>query len=397
MAEAGGSGLPVAGRLVVCQGSIQYLAAAAALRTRGPAPDGPSLLVVADLHVPSDQQEGFVRVISDMAKATGHWDAIVHLPTESLDAWRARVAAGETDAVLQDVRERIGAGAAQEVYAGRAWQFANRLLLRAYEGAHATCTGDGIGIWFTPDAAVTGGRERSALGRWWKHLSRRLRGRSPGAEARLGTPTFDDGAFALPDAFGETPPMPHVRIAPESMRTLVARCRPLADPEDVARLRNVLAHERACILLTANLSEAGWMTPDDEAQAYAEWLEDVGVPRDVPIAIKPHPRDGAAKLERVAEHLRGRWDRVEVLSAPARFGLPFEVLLDAAREDAASAPRVLAVSSAGLSLEWLFGLPTELGLGADVVRRRFRPERIRARLAHEEQLRVARAIIREGR
>ena len=400
-------------RVVTCQGSIQLIAALSVLGQRdgerGPgAPERRDHLVIYDLWAPAGQVEEFAAFIRRMATLAHEWESIVYVEPGQLSAVAGDLAEHGVERALERVYELTGVRAADEIYLSRNWQFGNQLFTNAYESALKVCYGDSIGIYFSeayfsppapPAAHASGfslrGKLRSLKGR----LVRPAPPPAPPPRA-LKEVEFDIGYFLLPDILGESPPMKTAPLEKWHALELFQKMSGLLEEGQVAGVRTRLAGRPAVILMTSNFSEAQRMTVENELAAYVKFLEGLECPRDAVLVVKPHPRDGAEKIQRLKSAVGGLFADVIVLDETELFFLPFEIFLPRAFNggggEVSRGVRVVTFSTACLSLALLFNLEPLVGFGPALVEEYFRGEHAPGRVRHERDLRLAIRRIAEG-
>lgn len=384
-------------RIITCQGSIQLIAALSALAYRGQPADCQNYLVIYELYAPEHQHHEFATFIKQMAESLCDWEAIVYLTPEQLDTIGHQLDATRPHQIYRQVHQWLGIDRADEIYLCRNWQFTNQLLLNAYPSAYRICYGDGIGLYFSEDSAVvhrpvvpSPTRDRIFAWTRWKlqSLWHRLRDRLK-LKTKLYSLPFDIGYFVLPDIFGETPPMPIVKLTPEHLLDQFEQFISFVDQHRVNQIRTLIQDLPVSILLTSNFSEGDRISQSCEIQAYYEFLKSQEASPDSILIIKPHPRDDIHKLQKLQEICADLYREVVLLTDPNLFFLPFEVFFLKAFSQRDQTIRIFAVSSAFLSLKLLFKTPSSIGFGVDLTRRLFAPEFIAARLEHEQILHEA--------
>ena len=140
------------------------------------------------------------------------------------------------------------------------------------------------------------------------------------------------------------------------------------------------------------------MTLDGEIASCMESILQVGGGPGSLLVIKPHPRDGRKKIDRLTTEARRHFAEVVALDDHWTFYLPFEsvfVRFFPPGSAIRALTRVVCTSSAALSLEHLYGQPCAMGFGAPAVRRRFAEKWQSLRLRHEADLVTAICLIRE--
>ena len=409
-------------RIVAVQGTAQLTSAIAAMRAadRAAGSTQANHLIIHDLLCPDERAQEFVDCIGRLAQLGAVWQSIHYVSAETLrqlstsalnDGW-SEAAAG--------LRQCIGVGTAAGLFLGQNLLVINQLLYRAYPDAVRACYGDGIGLNFSNDyyrvpvaprkgwgvvllsMRSVGGR----LQRNIRHRIRRWRGIAQGplppyTEACLTKPVpFDRHYLLLANLFDERRDDfiqleaadfrdRFTAYGAEIERAASHGCNPL-----VAALAQASS---VVVLLTSNFSESGRMTLDGEIASCLEIVLRVGGGPGALLVIKPHPRDGREKIDRLATEARRHFAEVVTLDDRWTFHLPFESVF-ARFFPPGSAMRaitqVVCTSSAALSLEYLYEQPCALGFGAPVVRRRFAEAWRSRRLLHEADLAAAIRLIR---
>lgn len=381
-------------RIVTCQGSIQLIAALSALfyRDRSHNSGDQNYLVIYELYAPDQQHHEFATFIQRMAESIGDWESIVYLTPEQLDMIGHRLDSTPPDRIYNTVHQWIGIDHADELYLCRNWQFTNQLLSNAYPTASRICYGDGIGLYFSENSAVVRRPfvvpptpDQLLDWTWWKARSvwHRIRERLK-LKTKLYSMPFDVGYFVLPEIFGETPPMPIVKLDPNHLLMMFKQFAKFVDRTQVAEVQSAVAQFPVSILLTSNFSEGERLSQDSEIKAYREFLTaHERLPNSV-LIIKPHPRDDLRKIHRLKESLSDLYQDIVLLTDPNLFFLPFEVFFLEALQNCDA--RVFAVSSACLSLKLLFDVPSFIGFGTNLTNCYFDSDFIAARLEHEQTL-----------
>jgi hypothetical protein len=383
-------------RIITCQGSIQLIAALSTLLHREQLADSQNYLVIYELYAPEQQHNEFARFIEQMARSICEWEAIVYLTPEQLNAIGHKLDSTRPAQIYNQVHQWLGLDHADEIYLCRNWQFTNQLLLNAYPSAYRVCYGDGIGLYFSEHSAVvrrpfTPPPTRDQMLDWirWKlrSLWHRIRERLK-LKTKLYSLPFDIGYFVLPDIFEETPPMPSVKLAPAHLLKLFERFTSFVDNDRVAEIQSIIQDSPVSILLTSNFSEGERLSQTCEIQAYYEFLSSHSIPPDSILIIKPHPRDDPNKIKELRKLCSHLYREVILLTGSNLFFLPFEIFFLKAFKGYQNI-RIFAVSSAFLSLQLLFDLPSLIGFGSDLTTRSFYPDFVNARLEHEQTLHEA--------
>jgi hypothetical protein len=204
---------------------------------------------------------------------------------------------------------------------------------------------------------------------------------------------FDIGYFLLPEILGEIPPMKTRLVDKSTTGAIFRKLAQALNPERVAEQYGYLSEFSAVILMTSNFSEAERMPRDKELAAYRKFVEELKLPRDSTLVIKPHPRDSAKKIEDLGRSLGDLFSEVVSLTDPHLFFIPFEVFLMqtffSETEKAPSDLEVITFSTACLSLPILFDLKPIIGFGSEIVKTSFFEHYVSGRLQHEEDLQLA--------
>jgi hypothetical protein len=412
-------------RIVAVQGTAQLTTAIAAMRAadRAAGSMAANHLVIHDLCCPDDQTEEFADCIGRLARLGAVWQSIRYVPAETLRRLSTSALADGWAAAAVGLRECIGVGDADELFLGQNLLAMNQFLYRAYPGAVRACYGDGIGLNFSNDYYTVPAASRK---RWGFHLpsmsirsvgsrlKRNIRHRircwrgitqgplQPSTVACLTHPVpFDRHYLLLANLFDEhRDDFVQLDAADfydlfavydaEIERAVSQGCNPLVDA--LPRASSVV------VLLTSNFSESGRMTLDGEIESCVESVLQVGGGPGSLLVIKPHPRDGHKKIDRLRTEARRHFAEVVALDDRWMFHLPFESIFvhffppgSAIR----AVTHVVCTSSAALSLEHLYGQECAVGFGAPAVRRRFTEQWQALRLRHEADLVAAIRLIRE--
>ncbi len=359
-------------------------------------------LVIYDLYAPGGQNEQFAAFLKTMAASVYEWNQVTYITPEQFNTIAQQLDSSSPKAIFQVVYEWVGTTVADEIYLCRNWQFGSQLLINAYQTATKICYGDSIGIYFSETSAIVGyGANSSSMPRTVPPLPIRIRLWAAVEwhrwKERLGFKTvlkdipFDVGYFVLPNIMGEEPPMPYTLVDRGHLLSVFQQFSNLLHAEWVEQLRSSLAERSIVILLTSNFSEAGRLSSDQEIQAYRKLLLSQTIDPDAVLIIKPHPRDDTAKIQNLKIALSDVFSQIITLTNPELFFLPFEVFFQTVlhRDQFNTEIRVIAVSSACLSLKLLFETPSTIGFGDAVVRMFFKLDQIDDRLEVERMLRKA--------
>jgi len=388
-------------RVVACQGTIQLVAALAAMEhdaaKRGPGYEYEDHLVICNLLPPGQSEEEFASIIEQMAHRAHRWKAVKFISSETVARFSRTWVFQDVSRVFPLVYAAVGVSETDQVYLARSGQLTNRLFINAYSPAQKICYGDAIGIYFTrlyyrapAETWLTGAAlyrdhfQQFALKQWQRIIFRLQQwGR---LEPSLRPIECDQGYFLLPDIMGETPRMPTETIDLEVVRKAFEPLREFVPEALYERLREQLGSDPVVILLTSNFSEWKRMDLAAEVAAYEEYLTRREYAPGTVLVIKPHPRDSKAKLQELQRRLAPTFKRVILLDDLAFFYTPFELIYERLCQDLPSyerRPEVLSVSTACLSLAALYGARCGIGFGEEIVRRYFPPEFARSRIEHE--------------
>ena len=395
-------------RVVTCQGGIQLVAAVAALETREQEQQRRDVeyedyLVIYDLYAPDPQLPQFARAVERMARALRNWKSIAYFSREQMVEFDSQLTFATRPQVYQRIRDLVGVDKADEIYLCRNWQFGNRLMLNVYRDALKVCYGDSIGIYFSeayfsPAVPKNGKPLKATVTDQLRRIKHSLQSRLTGNETLvrdvvLDEIQFDIGYFLLPEILGETPPMETRLVNKTTTGEIFRKLARALDPDQIAAQYGYLATRPAVILMTSNFSEASRMSGEKELVAYREFLENLQLPRESTLIVKPHPRDGEEKVRELGRVLSDMFADVVLLTDLNLFFIPFEVfLIQTFLGEDETAPRnlkVITFSTACLSLPILFDIRPVIGFGNEIVRTSFFDDYISGRLQHEHDLESA--------
>jgi len=395
-------------RVVTCQGGIQLVAAVAALETREQEQQRRDVeyedyLVIYDLYAPDPQLPQFARAVERMARALRNWKSIAYFSREQMVEFDQQLTFATRPQVYQRIRDLVGVDKADEIYLCRNWQFGNRLMLNVYRDALKVCYGDSIGIYFSeayfsPAVPKNGKPLKATVTDQLRRIKHSLQSRLTGNETLvrdvvLDEIQFDIGYFLLPEILGETPPMETRLVNKTTTGEIFRKLARALDPDQIAAQYGYLATRPAVILMTSNFSEASRMSGEKELVAYREFLENLQLPRESTLIVKPHPRDGEEKVRELGRVLSDMFAHVVLLTDLNLFFIPFEVfLIQTFLGEDQTAPRnlkVITFSTACLSLPILFDIRPVIGFGNEIVRTSFFDDYISGRLQHEHDLESA--------
>lgn len=399
--------------IIACQGSAQLVAAlvAAGLRPGAEHERRSFSVVVHDLHVQTAQSGEFVLLVTQLAQGIPGCRAVRFVSVEQMDELRALRDRYGLDRAARRLVESLALERPDEIYLGQNPLLLNELMRWAYRASTKVCYGDGVGLNFTSRYFAPAGAIAAPPAPLRPWLARAASGLARGARSRLPRligeaardPGFDHHRLLMPNLFDE-------RIGdyeatdPAAFRELFAACVRLQRPElqmRSAELRaRALVASEVVVMLSTNFSEAGKMSLAAELEAYAEFLAPLATGPRALLVIKPHPRDSQSKIQQLNALLASRFAERIVLDDPTSFYLPFEVLYTACFADwpgSRMAPTIACFSTAGLSLEYLYGAPCLVGFGDELVKRHMFDQWREQRLQHEHDLRDAATVVRRNR
>jgi len=392
-------------RLIACFGSIQILTAVSVLsyieeEKRELNLKYENYLVITPLWAPQGQADDFAAFIEKTAQAVAPWQNVAYLPLEQMEAVQRNLNFFGSSTAFSTVYNLIGIEKADEIYLSRSWMLENKLIMNAYADAEKICYGDGIGIYFSQAVFPAPNTPKNLYGDL-KRIYKSLKGKLKALASQnrvLQEKEFDVGYFSLPSAFGEVPPMRTIvldaSVYLKTFETLRQKLNTLVDMNYINELRAKLKNAPVSILLTSNFSEAsGRMSSENEMAAYKEFLEAHEIIPNSILLVKPHPRDSMFKIIDLQSALGELYSEVILLTADFLFYLPFEVLYMELflnpELPRLQNPRIFAVSSACLTLEFLFQVGCNIGFGSEIVKKFFYEEQVSARIKHETDLLAA--------
>ncbi|MEB3219534.1 MAG: polysialyltransferase family glycosyltransferase [Nostocales cyanobacterium 94392] len=391
-------------RIITCQGSIQLVTALSVLNYRGKEQKNlnqhyEDYLVIYDLYTPPGQIEEFANFIKKMAQLVHEWKAISYVNPQQIDTISNKLGSSSPKKIYDIVHQLVGTNSADEIYLCRNWQFGNQLLINTYKSAEKICYGDSIGIYFSSNAKGLFAASTPVKLNFRSYIKKKIKSVISHIKEKLQLKTvlkivkFDIGYFMLPDIMGELPPMKTVILDKLELLTTFDQLRGLIDIDYVLQLKEKISDNPVIILLTSNFSEAQRMSEEDEINAYRQFLISQEIEPDTILIIKPHPRDGNFKIQRLQSTLTDLFANILILSEPDLFFLPFEILFAQVFRPSDMSVidniRVLTVSSACLSLKMLFNVPCIVGFGDKISPQFFFENYVDGRLEHEQYLKKA--------
>lgn len=391
-------------RIITCQGSIQLVTALSVLNYREKEQinfnqNYEDYLVIYDLYTPPGQIEEFANYVKKIAELAHQWKGITYINPIQFNAISKELATSSPRKIYELVHQLVGTNSADEIYLCRNWQFGNQLLINTYKSAKKICYGDSIGIYFSSNAKGLFAPSNPLKLDFGNYIKKQIKTVISKVKEKLQLKIvlknveFDIGYFILPDIMGELPPMKTVVLDKLELLKTFDKLRGLIDVDYISHLKEKIDSNPILILLTSNFSEAQRMSEEDEINAYCQFLSSQKIEPNTILLIKPHPRDGSAKIQRLQLALSDLFTNILVLSEPHLFFLPFEILFAQAflRSDMSVRDniKVLTVSSACLSLKLLFNVPCVVGFGEEITPQFFYENYADGRLEHEAYLKTA--------
>lgn len=391
-------------RIITCQGSIQLITALSVLNYREKEQiklnqNYEDYLVIYDLYTPPGQIEEFANYVKKMAELAHKWKAISYINPNQFNTISQDLATSSPRQIYDLVHQLVGTNSADEIYLCRNWQFGNQLLINTYKSAEKICYGDSIGIYFSSNAKGLFAPSNPIKLNFSNYIKKQIKAVISKVKEKLQLKTvlknveFDIGYFILPDIMGELPPMKTIVLDKSELLKTFDKLRGLIDVDYISNLRDKTDYSPILILLTSNFSEAQRMSEENEINAYRQFLSSQKIEPNTILLIKPHPRDGNIKIQRLQSALSDLFTNILVLSEPQLFFLPFEILFAQAFLQSDTSVRdnikVLTVSSACLSLKLLFNVPCLVGFGEEITPQFFYENYADGRLEHEQYLKVA--------
>ncbi|MEM9923964.1 MAG: polysialyltransferase family glycosyltransferase [Cyanobacteria bacterium P01_D01_bin.50] len=391
-------------RVITCQGSIQFVTALSVVNYRQKEQKNfnqeyEDYLVIYDLYTPPGQIEEFANFIKKMAQLVHEWKAISYINPTQIDAISNQLATSSPRKIYSIVHQLVGTDSADEIYLCRNWQFGHQLLINTYKSAEKICYGDSVGIYFSSNAKGLFAASTPPKLNFGSYIKKQIKTAISKIKEKLQLKTvlknveFDIGYFSLPDIMGELPPMKTIILDKLELLNTFDRLAGLIDVDYILQLQEKIDHRPVLILLTSNFSEAERMSFEDEINAYRQFLISQKIEPNTILIIKPHPRDGNIKIQKLKSTVADLFSNILVLSEPHLFFLPFEILFAQVflQSDMSVRNRigVLTFSSACLSLKLLFNVPCIVGFGEEVTPQFFYENYADGRLEHEQYLKIA--------
>lgn len=391
-------------RIIICQGSIQLVTALSVLNYREKEQKSfnqeyEDYLVISGLYTPAGQIEEFANYVKNMAELAHQWKAIVYTNPTQINSIYQESATSSPRKTYDLVHQLVGTETADEIYLCRNWQLGNQLFINTYKSAEKICYGDSIGIYFSSNGKGLFAPSNPIKLNFASYIKKKIKGLISKLKEKLQLKTvfknveFDIGYFILPDIMGELPPMKTIVLDKLELLKTFEKLKGLVDLDYVLQLKQKIDCNPVLILLTSNFSEAQRMSEENEINAYRQFLSSQKIEPNTILLIKPHPRDGNIKIQRLQSKISDLFANTLVLSEPHLFFLPFEVLFAQVFLQSDMSVRdnikVLTVSSACLSLKLLFHVPCVVGFGEKITPQFFYENYVDGRLEHEQYLKVA--------
>lgn len=386
-------------RLVGCQGSIQFLTALNVLVNHSHGDDGQprkTVLLVYDLFAPLGQDKAFFEFISKLATQSNVvFDVIRYLPQGTLTQLQTDFLLNGMDDVRDQVLALAEVSRVDEIYLGTNWQPMNKLLLNCFSHSRKICYGDSIGL-HIPDNYFSPLRLRTRLGKlpvitWFSDLWKMIKvfRLSPSRKPKfsmLREIFFDQGFYITLHLADELPPWATQLTSLEQIKRTWTQLIPYFSFEGI--VDKLSSNSQIAVLMPSNFFEAGRMTMYDEISAYVEYVK-ANSSEGSQLIIKPHPRDGADKLQKLKAMLLANNYQVILLEQLDFYFMPFELVLlylEKTKPQILTRFRYFTFSTACLSINLLFGQRPEVGLGNELVEKYFVREQVPHRLKHERDL-----------
>lgn len=401
-------------RLITICGSIQLVSAIAAIRTKEKTIGGDykNILFIYSLNQDNEASTfRFRSTIEKMAKALIPIDKIIYF-----DETLTKITAIPSLSVLPR--------SIDEIWVNSNFHQEINILSNRYKNAKVIAYGDGPGIYFTKTCHYifpvkkqkpSPQNIRSFLKKVIRNLNfissrnskfqrvvtilKNQLGINPEDKAPTWLPlVFNEGYFLFPKVF-ETP-LPSLSYweVPASIYAKVfEELKPLFDYSFLDTLIKV--HQKKelslCILLTANLSEAGRLMESAELAAYEETLHQLAEPSSL-VLIKPHPRDKQEKLVRLKSKLESAFEKAILIDHPGTQYIPFEILVLHLVEHYFGSfsvfkerVKLITTSTACLTLAKLYGVKCQVGIPNSILKKYYYSDQLADRLKHNQLLRSA--------
>lgn len=387
-------------RIVACQGAVQLASAVAAMWTTsgrtGENGQFVNHLIIHDLSAPDGQAAEFAECIGELANKLEDWQSICFVEHSSILQIQGDLLPN-TMSLERLLHERFEIQKCDELYVGQNNKSVPGWLRKSVGDARQICFGDGIAInfsnaYFRPKEYASENKKSTSARKWHRRLKNWLRG-LPGKSRTVTTEApFDTHCLLLKNLFDQQLERV-VTIDPALFLEIFdtfAQDLPHKAPQTHAALSELSQHQgQNVVLLTSNFSETGRMSLDGEIRGYRELLQRLPKGDDVALIIKPHPRDSYEKIETLQRFVGAEYQQTIALSDAWTFYLPFESLYSKYFAPDSSSRRethLATVSSACISLEYLYQQTCELGFGQRMVDSEFVPLWRDLRQVHERDL-----------
>lgn len=387
-------------RVIGCQGSIQLLTALSVVFCREAELKNSDVvyknyLVIYDLYVPLGQDEAFAAFIQKLAQHVCKWEKITYVRPEKIKHLEetARIKS------IQEVFDLVGVSDAEEIYLARNWQSGNLILINAFHCAKKICYGDSIGCYIAQPGASK--KYPDNLTAYWflrlkkscKHLLRQLKSSKESNYSSgyvFKQIEFDLAYMMLPTGMGDQPNIPVIIPEKKWILMVFSKVKASLNFDYISQIYDKIKGKPIVILLTSNFSEGGFLFCDDELTAYTNWLTSASIDfENSVLLIKPHPRDSYDKIHQLQIRFNDVFPETILLDDLRLFFMPFEIILQSLLHelDGSHPISLFAVSSACISLKFLYQVPVEVGFGENLTSKYFFPSFVESRLKHESCLR----------
>lgn len=397
-------------RIVTCSGSCQIITAISILEYRSDRYAShndayENYLVIYSLGQKDDLK--FANFITELAINLYSWEKIVYISPFQIQELMSNISNYSPKDIFSLIYKWVGLSYTDELYCNFNWLFENRLFMHAYKSATKICYGDSIGIYysvpfdqrnqdnlfldrrFLPNFSLYLQNLKANLLKIYRFLRNILN-----ISMILNPLNFDFYYLYLNGVIGDTPPKKAIVPPSQILASKFARLHKLVDRSLVQNITVLAKKFPINILLTSCLSEANRMTEDDELLAYSQFINKLAINYNSILVIKPHPRDSSSKLNKIHEYFGNYFQEVIVLSQSSLFFLPFEVFfystfVETGLINDKTRIKIIAFSSACLSLKFLYGVECHIGFGTEIIQQYFKPEYVIPRLNHEAELLTA--------
>jgi hypothetical protein len=402
-------------RIVTCSGSCQLITAISILNYRDEKylycnSSNQDYLIIYGLGQKNDGL--FAEFIAKLASNLHKWEKIIYITPSQIQLLISNLSNYKPKELFSIVHSWTGISEADEIYCNFNWLFENRLFMNAYSYATRICYGDSIGIYYALPFD-----ERHQNKNFIKQdylIKKYLRNIKNNVfeiynkfkeylqiSTRLTPIDFDYYYLYLHGVIGDTPPITAIIPPCQNLHNTITSIEPIFDKFILEKVAILIKKFTINILLTSCLSEANRMSEDDEVSAYYQYMESLGINHNSILIIKPHPRDSISKLEKIRKRFRNLFQEIIILNQSDLFFLPFEIFFYAAFVKTGlttnSKIRLIAFSSACISLKFLYGVECHIGFGKDICTEYFKPEYLQTRLSHERELITALSNLKDNK